>query len=580
MPYLFSATEAAAGSIITQGISVAVGLQDKFNWRDVAIAAVAAPIAKAIGDHLVQKIDDVKFKDARTAREYVPKAKAAFVADLAKGMSTVSMKAAIGGKFDARQAVADVFGNTFGNSLVKSMQGAPKLASVDEPEVVGSGNPPVAPLGPTGIFLSSPWTFEGMRSQFAGPGSGSPTVGTAILENADGMDGEMPYIEVFARRPTKSPKSIPLQRYGGGEPTRGRPRSSKPSLIYSDPIPGSQMRLVYTEAQMNQFAAAQADRKNPLDKYVPKTYLEKMRAYQSREPEWIGDLREGVRETAELLATGVEVAAIGAKEVATTLIQTPAQVLDLAELTFVALPYNLFSDDPYQLTGFSRVADATSTSDAFRAALSPTPLGGVFYGGVDVGTGIYEGDGWKIAGGAFDIGTNMLGAKLAPSTFGEVGGAYTPRPLGTIPEFAGRPRLNEFGPVENLLYGAPRQGGLPGSSGVDIPRRPTPLDLENMTAKHDVEFAVTYELGPGKNGGGGQYRLYSGVRGQVDVPLRNDSILIYHTHPQGRAYASEADRNLMRYLREIGSPQRSSQIVPVGGQVVRFDEYGTFPNGR
>jgi len=131
--------------------------------------------------------------------------------------------------------------------------------------------------------------------------------------------------------------------------------------------------------------------------------------------------------------------------------------------------------------------------------------------------------------------------------------------------------LGELEAVDRLLYGARVGEGLPGSTGIPIANRPTPAQLEALTVKHDVEFAVTYQLGPGKGGGGGQYFLFSGETSAVRVPLRSDSMLVYHTHPRGTAWASPADMDVMHYLEAVGSPQRSSQIVPVGNDVVRFN---------
>ncbi|WP_157768579.1 hypothetical protein [Burkholderia ambifaria] len=83
---------------------------------------------------------------------------------------------------------------------------------------------------------------------------------------------------------------------------------------------------------------------------------------------------------------------------------------------------------------------------------------------------------------------------------------------------------------------------------------------------------MTYQLGGGKGGGGGQYFLFSGEKGAVDVPIRNDSIFIYHTHPGGTLWASSSDMKIMQLLEMSGSPQRSSQIVPVGNDVIRFNK--------
>jgi hypothetical protein len=130
--------------------------------------------------------------------------------------------------------------------------------------------------------------------------------------------------------------------------------------------------------------------------------------------------------------------------------------------------------------------------------------------------------------------------------------------------------MAELGAVQRLMYGARVGEDLPGVGGVLIPSRPTPAQLEALTVKHDVEFAVTYKLGPGKNGSGGEYFLHSGSRGAVSVPLEADRMVIYHTHPGGTAFASKADMDMLKLFQQIGSPQRSSQIVPVGKDVVRF----------
>jgi hypothetical protein len=105
---------------------------------------------------------------------------------------------------------------------------------------------------------------------------------------------------------------------------------------------------------------------------------------------------------------------------------------------------------------------------------------------------------------------------------------------------------------------------------VAIPKRPTTTELENLSAKHDVEFAVTYKYGEGKNGGGGQYYLHSGTKNTVPIPLEKDRMFIYHTHPGGTPYASSGDRDVLKYLERIKSPQRSSTIIPVGGRPFRF----------
>jgi hypothetical protein len=135
---------------------------------------------------------------------------------------------------------------------------------------------------------------------------------------------------------------------------------------------------------------------------------------------------------------------------------------------------------------------------------------------------------------------------------------------------SGNASMAEVGAVDRLLYGARVGEGLPGTRGAVISGRPTVAQLESLTVKHEVEFAVTYKLGPNQGGGGGQYFLHSGTKGTVSIPLEADRMVIYHTHPSGTAFASQADMDMLKLFQQVGSPQRSSQIVPVGKDVVRF----------
>ncbi|MEX3101895.1 MULTISPECIES: hypothetical protein [unclassified Streptomyces] len=130
--------------------------------------------------------------------------------------------------------------------------------------------------------------------------------------------------------------------------------------------------------------------------------------------------------------------------------------------------------------------------------------------------------------------------------------------------------------VTRLLYGARAGEGLPGKAGIQISRRPTVTELENLTVKHGVEFAVVYKLGPGPKGAGGQYSLYSGVGNRVEIPITSDRILIYHTHPRGTRSPSDSDQRILALFEQVGSPMRSSRIVPVGhnGLVTTFTKEG------
>lgn len=112
---------------------------------------------------------------------------------------------------------------------------------------------------------------------------------------------------------------------------------------------------------------------------------------------------------------------------------------------------------------------------------------------------------------------------------------------------------------------------LPGNKGIAVKKRLTQEQMEYLTQKHGVEFAQVYIHGKGKNGRGGKYYLYSGDDHSVLIPLGKDVMLISHTHPKGTPYASTEDMKLMSYLKQLGSPQNTSTIYPVGNQSVKFD---------
>lgn len=95
-----------------------------------------------------------------------------------------------------------------------------------------------------------------------------------------------------------------------------------------------------------------------------------------------------------------------------------------------------------------------------------------------------------------------------------------------------------------------------------------------LTQEYGVEFAQVYKYGNGVNGGGGQYYLYSGTVNKVTVPIGNDIMLINHTHPCGTAYPSSEDKILLGRYMQLGSPQRSSEIIPIGKGNIRFNVSG------
>lgn len=115
---------------------------------------------------------------------------------------------------------------------------------------------------------------------------------------------------------------------------------------------------------------------------------------------------------------------------------------------------------------------------------------------------------------------------------------------------------------------------LPGSTGYKIKKRLTDKQMEFLTNEYGVEFAQVYQLGPGKNGGGGKYYIYSGTENSVMVPVNRNTILINHTHPGGTASPSKNDMKLMEMYAKVGSPQRTSAIIPRGKKTIKFTSTG------
>ena|SRR6185312_5354943 len=116
---------------------------------------------------------------------------------------------------------------------------------------------------------------------------------------------------------------------------------------------------------------------------------------------------------------------------------------------------------------------------------------------------------------------------------------------------------------------------LPGRAGIQVPRRLTPAEMDSLAVSNNVEFALIYRAGPGPNGGGGSYWLHSGTIDTVWFRPSGDVRWIYHTHPVGPAWdsfrASTADQDFLRLLQGMGSPRKTSVIIPEGGTPFRFD---------
>ncbi|MGE4240202.1 LysM peptidoglycan-binding domain-containing protein [Ramlibacter sp.] len=105
------AARAAVTSTVTQGIAVATGMQDHFSWRSVSASAIGAGIGAAVAPVLGKVYGDSTFGQFG----------ARFTTGLVAGAAAA---AARGGRVSSQQVAIDAFGNALGSSLADSMGGA------------------------------------------------------------------------------------------------------------------------------------------------------------------------------------------------------------------------------------------------------------------------------------------------------------------------------------------------------------------------------------------------------------------------------------------------------------------------
>jgi LysM repeat protein len=94
--------QGAAGSLINQGVNLALGLQKSFSWREVAISAVSS----AVAGEMTQEIDST-------------------VGQAVVGtISSTVVRTAMGGRVEASAVLADVFANVIGNGITDKIDRA------------------------------------------------------------------------------------------------------------------------------------------------------------------------------------------------------------------------------------------------------------------------------------------------------------------------------------------------------------------------------------------------------------------------------------------------------------------------
>lgn len=120
------AARAALSNTVTQGIGIVTGLQNGFDWRNVAASAAGAAVGATAKDYLNGNSGLAQmFKGSDIARATA----SAFTA----GATTAIAR---GGKIEVARIATDAFGNALGNSLAEGISGQ----SSQQPQAVNAGS--------------------------------------------------------------------------------------------------------------------------------------------------------------------------------------------------------------------------------------------------------------------------------------------------------------------------------------------------------------------------------------------------------------------------------------------------------
>ena len=109
-------SRAMISNALTQGIGVATGLQDKFSWTNVAAAGVGAGVGQFVNGQLAAN-------NLFQGQDFGSSLARGAISGLAAGTAVALLH---GGKINITQIATDAFGNALGNSLVESMSTPPQ----------------------------------------------------------------------------------------------------------------------------------------------------------------------------------------------------------------------------------------------------------------------------------------------------------------------------------------------------------------------------------------------------------------------------------------------------------------------
>ncbi|WP_415842371.1 hypothetical protein, partial [Paracidovorax anthurii] len=177
-----AALRQAVSSTISQGVGTVTGLQSSFDWKSVAAGAVGAGVGDSVGQALQNANAFSGLSDFGTALAR------GTVSGFAGGLVTAVMR---GGRVSVQQVATDAFGNALGEKLaLKAAQGSQEEVARDSSGMVaGTG---MRPGGGLGLSVSSGAVNDWSREIDGGiqiNGSMAPEMGNggwAIVERNQG----------------------------------------------------------------------------------------------------------------------------------------------------------------------------------------------------------------------------------------------------------------------------------------------------------------------------------------------------------------------------------------------------------
>ncbi|OWQ46363.1 hypothetical protein CDL60_12820, partial [Roseateles noduli] len=211
----------AVNNAVTQGIGVATGLQDKFNWRGVAASAAATFVGESLkgavmGTESFDSAGESLGRSGGLVGELGGGTAAKIAGSTVLGVASGAAAAiARGGKFAIQQVAVDAFGNSLAESLSESMQSRPELKRLQ------AGGVSVTRIDDAGIEklpLTSVDELQGLPSSAGGVASNA---GSQVARNS--QRGQMGALTAEQVQASERPQVVYLDPEGRGHMTPQAP---------------------------------------------------------------------------------------------------------------------------------------------------------------------------------------------------------------------------------------------------------------------------------------------------------------------------------------------------------------------